>query len=51
MYLLVFHTYFLLGILIFKGLTAQCLHKSFGIKGLMHGHVKLKQSITGLERP
>jgi hypothetical protein len=26
---------FLLGISIFKGLTVQCLYKSFGIKGLM----------------
>jgi hypothetical protein len=28
-------TRFLLGILIFKGLTAQCIYKSFGVKGLM----------------
>jgi hypothetical protein len=33
-YLLAFHT-FLLGILIFKGLTARHLYKLFGIKGLM----------------
>jgi hypothetical protein len=26
---------FLLGILIFKGLTAERLYKSFGVKGLM----------------
>jgi hypothetical protein len=25
---------FLLGILIFKGITARCLYKSFGVKGL-----------------
>jgi hypothetical protein len=31
--LLVFHT-FLLGILIFKGLTARRLYKLFGVKGL-----------------
>jgi hypothetical protein len=28
---------FLLGILIFKGLTAQRLYKSFGVKGLTFG--------------
>jgi hypothetical protein len=28
-------TYILLGILIFKGLTARHLYKSFGVKGLM----------------
>jgi hypothetical protein len=33
-YLLVFHPYFLLGILIFKAVTAQRLYKSFGVKGL-----------------
>jgi hypothetical protein len=27
---------FLLGILIFKGLTARRLYKSFGVKGLMY---------------
>jgi hypothetical protein len=30
-----FSRIFLLGILIFKGLTARCLYKSFGIKGLI----------------
>jgi hypothetical protein len=29
-----FFTHILLGILIFKGLTAQRLYKSFGVKGL-----------------
>jgi hypothetical protein len=33
--LLVFHACFLLGILIFKGLAARRLYKSFGVKGLM----------------
>jgi hypothetical protein len=33
-YFLVFHAYFLLGILIFKGLTAWRLYKSFSVKGL-----------------
>jgi hypothetical protein len=33
MYLLVFHA-FLLGILIFKGLAARRLYKSFGVDGL-----------------
>jgi hypothetical protein len=33
-YLLVFSRIFLLGILIFKGLTARRLYKSFGVKGL-----------------
>jgi hypothetical protein len=33
-YLLVF-THILLGILIFKGLTARRLYKSFGVKGLI----------------
>jgi hypothetical protein len=32
-YLLAFHAYFT-GILIFKGLTARRLYKSFGVKGL-----------------
>jgi hypothetical protein len=32
--LLVFHTYFLLGILIFKEITARRLYKLFGVKGL-----------------
>jgi hypothetical protein len=35
LYLLVFHAYFLLGILIFKGLTARRLYKSFGVKWLI----------------
>jgi hypothetical protein len=35
MYLLVFHAYLYWGILIFKGLTARRLYKSFGVKGLM----------------
>jgi hypothetical protein len=30
-----FSRIFLLGILIFKGLTARRLYKSFGVKGLM----------------
>jgi hypothetical protein len=30
-----FSPIFLLGILIFKGLTARRLYKSFGVKGLM----------------
>jgi hypothetical protein len=30
-----FSSIFLLGILIFKGLTARRLYKSFGVKGLM----------------
>jgi hypothetical protein len=30
-----YFTLFLLGILIFKGLTARRLYKSFGVKGLM----------------
>jgi hypothetical protein len=34
-HLLVFYAYiFLLGILIFKGLTARRFYKSFGVKGL-----------------
>jgi hypothetical protein len=33
-YLLVFHAYFLQGILIFKGLTARRLYKAFGVRGL-----------------
>jgi hypothetical protein len=32
-----FSRIFLLGILIFKGLTARRLYKSFDFKGLMHG--------------
>jgi hypothetical protein len=32
-----FSRIFLLGILIFKGLTARRLHKSFGVKGLIVG--------------
>jgi hypothetical protein len=31
-----FSRIFLLGILIFKGLTARRLYKSFGVKGLKH---------------
>jgi hypothetical protein len=31
-----FSRIFLLGILIFKGLTARRLYKSFSVKGLMH---------------
>jgi hypothetical protein len=31
-----FSRVFLLGILIFKGLTARRLYKSFGVKGLKH---------------
>jgi hypothetical protein len=31
-------THFLLGILIFKGLTARRLYKSLGVKGLNTGH-------------
>jgi hypothetical protein len=34
-YLLVFARIFLLEILIFKGLTALRLYKSFGVKGLI----------------
>jgi hypothetical protein len=30
-----FSRIFLLGILIFKGLIARCLYKSFGVKGLI----------------
>jgi hypothetical protein len=37
-YLLVFHAYLLLGILIFKGLTARRLYKSFGVKELILRH-------------
>jgi hypothetical protein len=33
---------FLLGILIFKGLTARCLYKSFGVKGLNVIHIILR---------
>jgi hypothetical protein len=41
---------FLLGILIFKGLTARRLYKSFGIKGLiMQGAEQNMQNISGLE--
>jgi hypothetical protein len=36
-YLLAFHA-FLLGILIFEGLTARRPYKSFGVKGLSHTH-------------
>jgi hypothetical protein len=32
-----FFTHILLGILIFKGLTARRLYKSFGVKGLISG--------------
>jgi hypothetical protein len=32
-----FFTYVLLGILIFKGLTARLLYNSFGVKGLKAG--------------
>jgi hypothetical protein len=32
MYLLAFHAYILLGILIFIGLTGRRLYKSFGVK-------------------
>jgi hypothetical protein len=39
-YLLVFARIFLLMILIFKGLTAQRLYKSFGVKGLMQLRTK-----------
>jgi hypothetical protein len=35
-YLLVFSRIYVLGILIFKGLTARRLYKSFGVKGLRH---------------
>jgi hypothetical protein len=42
--LLVFHT-FLLGILIFKGLTALRLYKSFGIKGL----ISTAQALEGMQ--
>jgi hypothetical protein len=34
-----FFTHILLGILIFKGLTARRLYKSFGVKGLIHVRV------------
>jgi hypothetical protein len=37
-YLLVFHAYFI-GILIFKGLTARRLYKSFGVKGLINANI------------
>jgi hypothetical protein len=36
---------FLLGILIFKGLTARHLYKSFGVKGLTNGFDKLRCSV------
>jgi hypothetical protein len=34
--LLVFDACFLLGIVVFKGLTARRLYKSFGVKGLIY---------------
>jgi hypothetical protein len=34
--MLVFHAYFYWGFLIFKGLTARLLYKSFGVKGLTY---------------
>jgi hypothetical protein len=39
LYLLVFHAY-LLGVLIFKGLTARRLYKSFGVKRLIHTGIR-----------
>jgi hypothetical protein len=36
---------FLLGILIFKGLTARCLYKSFGVKGLIELQCKVKVNL------
>jgi hypothetical protein len=42
-YIIDFSRIFLLGILIFKGLTARHLYKSFGVKGLiydLHSHYK-----------
>jgi hypothetical protein len=36
---------FLLGILIFKGLTARRLYKSFGVKGLKTNHEATAQLI------
>jgi hypothetical protein len=40
-YLLVYHAYFLLGILIIKGLTARRLYQSFGVKGLNHSYFEV----------
>jgi hypothetical protein len=63
MYLLIFQT-FLLGILIFKGLSAPHLYKSFGVKGLknvlrmsvipftaisIRSYTPLHRSLLGLE--
>jgi hypothetical protein len=39
-----FSRIFILGILIFKGLTARRLYKSFGVKGLMKRLLRLKPS-------
>jgi hypothetical protein len=35
-----FFTHILLGILIFKGLTARRLYKSFGVKGLIDNNLR-----------
>jgi hypothetical protein len=40
-----FSRIFLLGILIFKGLIARRLYKSFGIKGLTHNTVEKEKKI------
>jgi hypothetical protein len=45
-YLLGFHAYFLLGILIFKGLTARRLYKSFGVNGLIFSQFVIFQEIS-----
>jgi hypothetical protein len=39
---------FLLGILIFEGLTARRLYKSFGVKGLISKHIKRKCDVIGV---
>jgi hypothetical protein len=45
-----FSRMFLLGILIFKGLTAQRLCKSFGVKGLNNYHTETRKSLYQLHR-
>jgi hypothetical protein len=45
-YLLGFHAYFLVGILIFKGLTARRLYKSFGVKGLTNQKAHLQDIVA-----
>jgi hypothetical protein len=53
LYFFLFFTHILLGILIFKGVTARPLYKSFGVKGLIirSARVKHARDVRSLPTP